>query len=175
MQDKNCSCSIAAIIRYSKIIVLLTVASLAGIVVFGNVTDYNSNFQFVSHVMSMDTKPDYLGNAIVYRAITSPVIHHISYICIICFETFITITALKGAWDMFKTRNADAASFHAAKIWGIVSLTSCCILWFFAFQVVAAEWFGMWMSKTWNGLPDATRLVTYMFLALIFLSLKNDD
>ncbi|WP_430732777.1 DUF2165 family protein, partial [Campylobacter jejuni] len=22
--------------------------------VFGNVTDYNSNFQFVSHVMSMD-------------------------------------------------------------------------------------------------------------------------
>ncbi|ECL3059610.1 DUF2165 domain-containing protein [Campylobacter jejuni] len=31
-------------------------------------------------VMSMDTKPDYLGNAIVYRAITSPVIHHIGYI-----------------------------------------------------------------------------------------------
>ncbi len=41
-----------------NIIILLTVASLAGIVVFGNVTDYNSNFQFVSHVMSMDTKPD---------------------------------------------------------------------------------------------------------------------
>ncbi|EAL5963563.1 hypothetical protein KJK83_001472 [Campylobacter jejuni] len=29
-------------------------------------TDCNSNFQFVSHVISMDTKPDYLGNAIVY-------------------------------------------------------------------------------------------------------------
>ncbi|WP_412097460.1 DUF2165 family protein [Campylobacter lari] len=25
---------------------------------FGNITDYNSNFQFVKHVMSMDTKPD---------------------------------------------------------------------------------------------------------------------
>lgn len=61
------------------------------------------------------------------------------------------------------------------KIFGIISLTCCCILWFFAFQVVAAEWFGMWMSKVWNGLPDATRLVTYMFLALIFISLKNDD
>lgn len=89
-------------IRFSKIIILLTVASLAGIVVFGNVTDYNSNFQFVSHVMSMDTKPDYLGNAIVYRAITSPVIHHIGYIAIILFETFITLTALKGAYDMLK-------------------------------------------------------------------------
>ncbi|WP_353055144.1 hypothetical protein [Campylobacter jejuni] len=30
-------------------IILLTVASLAGIVVFRNVTDCNSNFQFVSH------------------------------------------------------------------------------------------------------------------------------
>ncbi|HEF4437958.1 TPA: DUF2165 family protein [Campylobacter jejuni] len=49
------------------------------------------------------------------------------------------------------------------------------ILWFFAFQVVVAEWFGMWMSKVWKGLPDTIRLVTYMFLALIFISLKNDD
>ncbi|EMV9241143.1 hypothetical protein AB0Q46_000253 [Campylobacter jejuni] len=31
------------------------------------------------------------------------------------------------------------------------------------------------MSKVWNGLPDTIRLVTYMFLALIFISLKNDD
>ncbi|WP_235362551.1 hypothetical protein [Campylobacter subantarcticus] len=31
------------------------------------------------------------------------------------------------------------------------------------------------MSKTWNGLSDATRLVTYMLLALIYISIKNDD
>ncbi|ELZ8989144.1 hypothetical protein U1R94_000727 [Campylobacter jejuni] len=31
------------------------------------------------------------------------------------------------------------------------------------------------MSKVWNSLPDAIGLVTYMFLALIFISLKNDD
>ncbi|EBF6161633.1 DUF2165 family protein [Campylobacter jejuni] len=70
---------------------------------------------------------------------------------------------------MFKARNLDAQSFHNAKIfWDYF------ILWFFAFQVVVAEWFGMWMSKVWKGLPDTTRLVTYMFLALIFISLKND-
>lgn len=45
--------------------------------------------------MSMDTKFDYLGNVIVYRAIISPVIHHIGYIAIILFETFIILTALK--------------------------------------------------------------------------------
>nr|WP_279586139.1 DUF2165 family protein [Campylobacter sp. US25a] len=105
---------------------LLTVASLAGIVVFRNVTDYNSNFQFVSHVMSADIKSDYLGNAIVYGVITSPVIHHIGYIIIILFEIFITLTALKGAYDMFKARNLDAQSFLNAKIFGIISLTCCC-------------------------------------------------
>ncbi|OEW88980.1 hypothetical protein A0M35_03270 [Campylobacter jejuni] len=51
---------IRKVIRFSKIIILLTVASLAGIVIFGNVTDYNSNFQFVSYVMSIDTKPDFI-------------------------------------------------------------------------------------------------------------------
>ncbi|EDO7429746.1 DUF2165 family protein [Campylobacter jejuni] len=76
---------------------------------------------------------------------------------------------------MFKARNLDVQNFHNVKIFGIISLICCCILWLFAFQVVAAEWFGVWMSKVWNGLPDATRLVTYMFLALIFISLKNDD
>lgn len=74
---------------------------------------------------------------------------------------------------MFKARNLDAQSFHNAKIFGIISLT-CVFYGFFAFQVVVAEWFGMWMSKVWKGLPDTTRLVTYMFLALIFISLKND-
>ncbi|EDP4575704.1 DUF2165 family protein [Campylobacter jejuni] len=75
---------------------------------------------------------------------------------------------------MFKARNLDAQSFHNAKIfWDY--FFNLCILWFFAFQVVAVEWFGMWMSKVWNSLPDAIRLATYMFLVLIFISLKNDD
>ncbi|WP_257929266.1 DUF2165 family protein [Campylobacter lari] len=111
----------------------------------------------------------------VYRAITNPTIHHVAYIFIICFEAFIMLTALKGALDMFNARNSDAKTFHEAKKFGIIALTCCCLLWFFGFQVVAAEWFGMWMSKTWNGLPDATRLVNYMLLALIYIGIKNDD
>ncbi|EFU2432060.1 DUF2165 family protein [Campylobacter jejuni] len=68
-------------------------------------------------------------------AITSPVIHHIGYIAIILFETFIALTALKkSAYDMFKARNLDAQSFHNAKIfWDY--FFNLCILWFFAFQV----------------------------------------
>ncbi|OCX42141.1 hypothetical protein A7X81_02480 [Campylobacter ornithocola] len=76
---------------------------------------------------------------------------------------------------MFIARNSDVKIFHKAKKFEIIALTCCCLLWFFGFQVVVVEWFGMWMSKTWNGLPDATRLVIYMLLALIYISIKNDD
>ena len=48
------------------------------------------------------------------------------------------------------------------------------ILWFFSFQAVAGEWFGMWMSKEWNGLPDAARLTQYISTILVFVALKND-
>ncbi|MDA3968921.1 DUF2165 family protein [Helicobacter sp. A82] len=96
-------------------------------------------------------------------------------IYVIITETIIATTALIGAYYMLKAIRLDADSFHKAKVYGIISLTLCCLLWFFGFQVVAGEWFAMWMSKTWNGLPDAFRLVTYMSVALVYLSLKNDD
>ncbi|MDA3968922.1 DUF2165 family protein [Helicobacter sp. A82] len=73
--------NISFIIRLSKIMVLLSVAALALVVVFGNITDYDSNYQFVKHMMSMDTKPDYLGKAIEYRAVTDTFMHHFMYIC----------------------------------------------------------------------------------------------
>lgn len=162
-------------IRLSKILIIFTIGALGAVVVFGNLTDYNSNFQFVSHMMSMDSKPDYLGKAIEYRSITTPLMHHFAYICVIFIETLITILALKGTYDMFKARNKSKDDFHQAKLFAILSLSLCCFLWFFGFQVVAGEWFAMWMSSKWNGLSDAFRLVTYMFLSLIYISLKNDD
>lgn len=168
-------CNIAVVIRLSKILILFTVGTLGAVVVFGNLTDYDSNFQFVSHMMSMDSKPEYLGKAIEYRAISAPWMHHIAYISVICIEAMITILALSGAYVMFKARKESAEVFHQSKLLGILSLSLCCFLWFFGFQVVAGEWFGMWMNAQWNGLGSAFRLVTYMLLALIYLSLKNDD
>lgn len=167
--------STAFFIRLSKALILFTIGALCAVVVFGNLTDYNSNFQFVSHMMSMDSKPEYLGKAIEYRAITTPWMHHLAYISVIIIEASITFLALKGAYAMFQARNASAEDFHQSKRLGIIALSLCCFLWFFGFQVVAGEWFAMWMSAQWNGLPDAFRLVTYMLLALIYVSLKNDD
>lgn len=166
------SVTTALMIRFSKIIMALSFGGFAAVVVFGNVTDYNSNFNFVTHVLSMDTT--YPGNTIMYRAITTPWMHHAAYWGIIATELVIMALCLKGGYDMLKCINADAVAFHASKKIAIAGLLLGIVLWFFSFQTIAGEWFGMWMSQ-WNGLPDATRLCITLFAMLIFIAMKNDD
>lgn len=39
---------------------------------------------------------------------------------------------------------------------------------------VGGEWFGMWMSKQWNGVPDAFRFFITLLLVLVYLTMNND-
>ena len=56
-------------IRLAKVAVIAALAAFALIVAYNNVFDYNSNYQFVRHVLSMDTTfPD---SALLPRAIDS--------------------------------------------------------------------------------------------------------
>lgn len=142
------------------------------LVAFGNVTDYNSNFQFVRHVLMMDTT--FPGNALMYRAITSPAVHHAVYIFIIALEWIIAFACLYGGFRMLAHVGSDATAFQQSKKWGLIGLLVGLFLWFFGFQVVAGEWFAMWQSKEWNGLSAAFRLTTYIGIALLALMLPSD-
>jgi predicted small integral membrane protein len=44
-----------------------SLALFAGLVTFDNLTDYQTNYAFVGHVLSMDATPP--GNALMYRSI----------------------------------------------------------------------------------------------------------
>lgn len=140
-------------------------------VAFGNVTDYNSNFMFVQHVLSMDTT--FEGNSLMYRAITTPALHHVGYIIIIIIEWFIAFACLFGAWKMTKQLKNDSNAFHESKKWGIIGLLLGTAVWFLGFQVIGGEWFGMWQSQIWNGLDSAFRLTTYIGTTLIILLFKD--
>jgi predicted small integral membrane protein len=56
--------------RIVKIVMLGLLALFAGFVTFDNLTDYQTNYAFVRHVLSMDATPR--GNALMYRSISSP-------------------------------------------------------------------------------------------------------
>ena len=72
-------------IRAAKIAMVAAVALFATLVSLGNLTDYWSDFALVQHVLSMDTI--FPNSEIGYRAIISPVLHHLAYALIIAAET----------------------------------------------------------------------------------------
>ncbi|HAE48509.1 MAG TPA: hypothetical protein DCK97_13910, partial [Tistrella mobilis] len=63
--------------RVAKIVMVLGLSAFAFLVTFNNLTDYGSNFAFVSHVLAMDDT--FPGNALMWRAITDPIFWHIGY------------------------------------------------------------------------------------------------
>jgi len=40
---------------------------------------------------------------------------------------------------------------------------------------VGGEWFGMWMSQQWNGVPSAFRYLMIIIVVLIFVVMPDSD
>jgi predicted small integral membrane protein len=160
-------------VRIAKIALVAAIALFASLVAFGNVTDYNTNFAFVEHVLSMDTI--YPFSTINYRAITNPALHHVAYALIISTEAVTGILCWIGAIALIRNIRADAGLFNAAKMFAILGLTLGFLLWQVGFMSIGGEWFGMWQSQQWNGVPSAFRFVTTIALVLIFVSLPDQQ
>ena len=161
-----------ALIRLSKIVMVAGLAAYALLVAFGNVTDYGSNFAFVQHVMSMDTT--FPGNHLMYRAITSPTLHHAGYIAIIAGEGLTGIVLAVAAGRLWAARG-DGARFAGAK--GVVALGAALafLIWFVGFLVIAGEWFAMWQSAAWNGQESAFRFVACFLLVTVFVMMPEHE
>ena len=163
------SASLAA--RWSKILLLASVAFFFTLVVFNNTTDFDSNYQFVRHVLMMDST--FPGNKGMWRANNSPEIHRIFYIGIIAWETLNAFLCWWGVGRLLGSVRGTAASFRQATAVGIAALTSGMLLWFVAFISVGGEWFLMWQSKSWNGQDAAFRMFTIEAAILIVLQLPE--
>ena len=159
-------------LRISKIIFVAALALFFSLVVFNNVFDYNSNFEFVKHVLSMDTT--FEGNNGMWRAITSPTLHHIFYIGIILAEAMAAFLCWKAALGMFRSR-LDVTDFRSKKSPAVYGLTIAILIWFVGFIAIGGEWFLMWQSTTWNGLDAAFRIVAISGIALIYLLMPDGD
>ncbi|WP_046869238.1 DUF2165 family protein [Microvirga massiliensis] len=160
-------------IRAAKVLMVAAIAFFATLVAFGNITDYGTNFVFVQHVLHMDSIfPD---ATIGYRAITSPTLHHAAYNLIIAAETLTAILCWIGAFRLLRKLRADAMSFNRAKGWAVAGLTLGFVVWQVGFMSVGGEWFGMWMSQQWNGVPNAFRFLMTILGVLIFVSLHDDE
>ena len=160
-------------VRLAKIVLVAALAAFAFIVAYDNIVDYDSNYEFVRHVLSMDTT--FPNNALMHRAITDPRLWTAAYVVIIAMEALTSLLLVVGALALLGLINAPAVAFNRAKAWAVAGLTLGIVLWFFGFLVVAGEYFAMWQSKTWNGQETAFRISAMLLGVLIFVCLPERD
>ncbi|KAB2699543.1 MULTISPECIES: DUF2165 family protein [unclassified Ochrobactrum] len=159
--------------RLSKTAFVAAIAFFATLVAFGNITDYGTNFAFVQHVLMMDTIfPD---ASIKYRAIDNPTLHHAGYILIIAAETLTAILCWIGTFAMLGRLTDRAASFNRSKKWAIAGLSLGFLVWQVGFISMGGEWFGMWMSQTWNGIESAFRFFITIIAVLIYVVMPDGE
>jgi len=159
--------------RATKLLLLAGIALFYSLVVFNNLTDFDSNYQFVRHVLAMDSTIP--GNRGHWRAISSPAVHLAFYCGIIAWEAVNTIVLWWGTASLARAFRAPAVEFNAAKRVALAALTLSMTMWLVAFLSIGGEWFLMWQSHTWNGQEAAFRMFAVVGLVLLILMQQDAD
>ena len=160
-------------LRLAKLLLVGGMALYYTLVVLNNLTDYDSNYQFVRHVLMMDsTFPE---NHLMWRAVRSPAVHTAFYVAIIAWESITMVLLWMGAAQMGRLLGAGAGEFHAAKKWAIAALTLSGMMWLVAFLSVGEGWFAMWQSKTWNGQEAAFRMFCVAGIVLLLVAQRDEE
>lgn len=159
-------------IRQIKIIFGAAIAVYMTLVCFNNLTDYDSNFQFVKMVSGMTDI--FSKERTGWRAVTSETGHQLLYVFIIAWEIMVAILTIGGSIKMIRKLKAGQAEFNQAKKMLSLGISLGVLLWFGIFITIGGEWFLMWQSKNWNGQNTAFLLSITFLLFLIFLNQRDE-
>jgi len=156
--------------RAGKTLLTASLGAYFLIVAFTNVTDYETNFRFVQHVLSMDSIP--ADPNVAWRALHSERIYHFAYWMIILWEfTAGSLCAFGAACLSVSLRSEQR--FEASKPIPMAGLWLGMLLWVFAFMTIGGEWFLMWEAQVWNGESAALRMFIVNAMALLFFYLPD--
>lgn len=157
-------------LRTVAALLTLTTAVQMTLIAIGNITDYETNHQFVVHVFAMDTT--FHSPHVMWRAITSPGLVTTAYLVIIIWEALsaVALIAAVVAWvrALGSGRSTDTARRLSTLGW---------VMWLalFAggFLAIGGEYFQMWQSSKWNGTQSALEEVIIASFALIITFLSG--
>lgn len=149
------------------------------LVAIGNITDFDTNFEFVKHVLSMDTtnfggQPgEGLDPDVTWRAIGSPLVYTVAYVLLIAWESVAAVVLVVATVRWFGAlRSGD---FTRVRRLSTVGLLMIVILFMGGFITIGGEWFQMWRSTAWNGLDPAFRNSVLALFGLVLIHLPSLD
>ncbi len=145
------------------------------LVAFGNITDFDTNYAFVQHVLAMDTTNfgqeagTGLDPDVMWRAIDVPWIWTVAYLGVIAWETLAAVVLIAACvcWIVALVKRRSA--YDTPRALSTIGLLMIVVLFFGGFITVGGEWFNMWRSQAWNGLDPAFRNAVLASITLVLI------
>ncbi|WP_297512909.1 DUF2165 family protein [uncultured Caulobacter sp.] len=154
------------LIRYCKAGLVAAMALLMALVTFNNIADYGANWDFVRHVLAMDSI--FPHSTQLWRAIPWEPAQRLAYLLIIAAEGLSATLLTLGAARLLR-RARDVEAFEAALGVPVAGLTAAMLLYGAGFVAIGGEWFLMWQSSTWGGTDAAARFFLLHAAVLVIL------
>src|SRR3954465_12463413 len=158
------------VVRACKTPLVAAVALFFACVAFGNITDYDSNWQFVQHVLSMDTT--FPNSTLHWRAVSDSTLQHAAYWLIIGMQAATAALLWLGTLSLFAA--IGRAEFARTRALAVAGLTVGLLLYMVGFVTIGGEWFAMWQSATWNGQQKAFEFIAMIGAVLLVLLLPEE-
>lgn len=159
------------LIRICKTALVFAMAVYFSLIAFNNLTDYNTNYVFIKHVLSMDTV--FPTTHTTWHAIHSPIIYQLVYAIIILWEIITAFICWFATIMLFISRQNDE-KFQHYKIFAFFGLALGFFLYLFAFVTIGGEWFQMWQSPHWNVKNQAELSLAMIGIIMLILIAPND-
>jgi predicted small integral membrane protein len=153
-------------VRLAKLAATAGLGAFFLTVAFGNIADYDTNWQFVRHVLAMDTT--FHSPALMWRAVTDEALQRLAYHLIIAWELATGVVLALAA--VLMAARLTQPRFVTARALAVAGLAMGFLLYGVGFLVVASEWFAMWQSQTWNAQATAGMFTTVLLAALAFVA-----
>ncbi|AUH50799.1 hypothetical protein CXB49_08270 [Chromobacterium sp. ATCC 53434] len=146
----------------------LSIGLFGLLVASGNIVDYDSNWQFVRHVLAMDTmEPWFQGAALKQRAVHDPLWQRAGYFAIVTGEMVFGLLCTAGGVGMLLSAAGNGCLRWSKSVFNLGAMLAI-LVWYFGFAVVGGEYFAMWANQ-WNGQMKAYAFISFIVISLIYI------
>jgi predicted small integral membrane protein len=128
--------------RIVKIMLMLSVGLFGAVGFMSNMLDFAPGHEQVRTVLSMEGATGTPG--MEWRRITSPLVVHLGFALIYLTKLTVAVLCTYSAFQMFQARDADVATFDAAKRLGLLACGVAVVTFFVGFIVIAENFFEYW-------------------------------
>lgn len=156
-------------------IVLVTFVGLLGLVyALQNLVNIDAAFGAVSYVLSRADHVVYPAS--ILPAITSPALVWLALAVIVTGELSVGALSLKGAFDLWRARKSNAATFNSAKTYALFGCGMALVVWFGFFGVISGAFFQQWQTQAGAlSLEGAFQLAGCSGIVLLFVNMADDQ